>query len=112
VTPPGATVGAGNSTGAGHDWRYLLGPEVLNVLGATDAIAYVVRGLSAAMFAVALWVALAPLVAPRFAAWRDASEEVRLSARRQMLSVREPRNPVKPVPAPGPECAHDEPDTR
>jgi hypothetical protein len=57
-----------DGSGAGHDWHNILGE--LGLLGSTDAVAYLVRGLSVALFAAALALTVrgllrsAPLRAP------------------------------------------------
>lgn len=52
-----------DGSGAGHDWHNILGR--LNLLGHTDGIAYIVRGLSVAAFAAALGIAAWGLVRAR-----------------------------------------------
>jgi len=45
-----------DGSGAGHDWHNILGE--LGLLGSTDQLAYLVRGLSAALFVAALALAV------------------------------------------------------
>jgi len=74
----------------GHDWAYLLGPGVLDLLDATDGIALGVRVVSV-LFMVAACAMLAwGFTEPRRAARAAAA----LAEYRTTLPVREPRNPV------------------
>ncbi len=75
-----------DGTAANHDWRYLLGPEVFDVLGATDAIAATVRGGSALLFVAALGLALSTVAGS--ASRRRRERE--LARHRATLPVREP----------------------
>ena len=86
----------------GHDWAYLLGPEVWDALDATDAIAAGVRVTSALLVVVALGVLVWGFTRPR----REARAAAALTAYRATLPVREPRNPVlRPEPAAEPWAA-------
>ncbi len=51
-----------DGSGAGHDWHNILGE--LGLLGSTDTIAYLVRGLSVALFVIALSLTLRGLLRP------------------------------------------------
>jgi hypothetical protein len=84
----------GTADGSGHDWNYLLGPDVLDALGAADMISLVIRALSAVTFGAAFVLALWPLVEPRVNSWRAARRAEELDALEATLPVREPRNPV------------------
>lgn len=90
-----------DGTGSGHDWRYLLGPEVFDALPATDVIAMAVRGFSALLFAIALGLAVLGFLGPRIGEIVEKRETERLAARRATLPVREPRNPVVSRTMPG-----------
>ena len=85
---------------SGHDWAYLLGPQVLNVLQHTDAIAYTTRAASVLLFAGALAVIGYGLARPRLAR-READQ---LAEHRATLPVREPRaeqvDPLETPPTP------------
>lgn len=83
-----------DGTGSNHDWRYLLGPEVLDALAATDAIAMIVRFFSALLFVAAFAVCAHGLLAPRLAERSDRERAAELARRRATLPVRPPRNPV------------------
>jgi len=52
-----------DGSGAGHDWHNILGE--LGLLGSTDQLAYLVRGLSAALFVAALTLAVRGFVRAR-----------------------------------------------
>jgi len=52
-----------DGSGAGHDWHNILGE--LGLLGSTDQLAYLVRGLSVALFVGALLIAARGFVAAR-----------------------------------------------
>lgn len=71
---------------AGHDWANIL--TQLGLIPSTDAIAYAVRGLSVAVFALAAYLALRGLSRP----WLEARRAAALEARMRTLPVREPRN--------------------
>jgi hypothetical protein len=58
-----------DGSGAGHDWRNILGR--LGLLEHTDGIAYTVRGLSGLLFAVAVGLAVWWWVAARREALRE-----------------------------------------
>jgi hypothetical protein len=51
-----------DGSGSGHDWHNILGE--LGLLGSTDTIAYLVRGLSAALFLVALGLTVRGFLRP------------------------------------------------
>ena len=51
-----------DGSGSGHDWHNIFGE--LGLLGSTDTIAYLVRGLSVALFVVALGLAVRGLLRP------------------------------------------------
>ncbi len=83
-----------DGTGAGHDWANIL--VRLGLLPHTDAIAFTVRGLSAAVFALALGICAWNLARPAL----ERRRERLLAQRRETLPVREPRNPVaRPEPS-------------
>lgn len=75
---------------SGHDWAYLLGPEVWNALDATDGIALGVRVWSMLLVAVAFGLLAWGYTGP----WRAAHAAEELSEYRATLPVHEPRNPV------------------
>ena len=52
-----------DGSGSGHDWHNILGE--LGLLGWTDPIAYLVRGLSVALFVVALALAVRGFLSAR-----------------------------------------------
>lgn len=71
---------------SGHDWAYLLGPGVFNALGATDAIAAAVLGISALLVAGAFGVLVWGYMEPR----RRDRAATEYEAYRASLPVREP----------------------
>ncbi len=73
----------------GHDWAYLLGPGVLDVLGATDGIALGVRVTSVLLMVAAAAMLVWGFTEPRRAARAAAA----LEEYRATLPVREPRSP-------------------
>lgn len=74
----------------GHDWAYLLGPGVWDVLGATDGIALGVKVFSALLITAAFGLLAWGYTEPR----RLARAAAAIDEYRAALPVHEPRNPV------------------
>jgi len=79
----------GNSVG--HDWAYLLGPQVFDVLESTSTVEWALRAGSAALFVAAFAIPATQLARPRLAAWSAARHAAALAERRERLTVRESR---------------------
>ena len=89
---------------SGHDWAYLLGPNVLDALPYTDTIANIVRFASALFFIAAAGIMVYGLLLPMIERKRTES----LEEYRDTLPVREPRQ-TRPVESMGTQTDIDEP---
>jgi hypothetical protein len=78
----------------GHDWAYLLGPQVLNVMSSAGLVAGSVRVLAGLLLLAGLGICAAGLVAPYASAHKRREDHERL----ETLPMHEPRNPVLRAP--------------